>query len=157
MSVLSNSIEQFIKELMEQSGEVSLQRNELAQHFACAPSQINYVLATRFTLDQGYVIVSKRGGGGYIHVRRLECDGENLLYEYACNQIGGQLPKSKAHAMIERLKGENIINEREGNLLRAAVDACAMPMETQGEGLRARMLRDMLTTLITAIDPCEEE
>ena len=69
MRLLSDSIEDFIKALMEdeqdQQQTIELRRNELAEHFQCAPSQINYVLATRFTPDHGYVIESRRGGGGW--------------------------------------------------------------------------------------------
>ena len=66
MRLLSDSIEAFIKTLLEdENREIELRRNELAEHFQCAPSQINYVLATRFTPDHGYVIESRRGGGGY--------------------------------------------------------------------------------------------
>ena len=72
MRLLSDSIEDFIKALMEdeqdQQQAIELRRNELAEHFQCAPSQINYVLATRFTPDHGYVIESRRGGGGYIRI-----------------------------------------------------------------------------------------
>ena len=75
MRLLSDSIEDFIKALMEdeqdQQQAIELRRNELAEHFQCAPSQINYVLATRFTPDHGYVIESRRGGGGYIRIMRL--------------------------------------------------------------------------------------
>ena len=75
MRLLSDSIEDFIKALMEdeqdQQQAIELRRNELAEHFQCAPSQINYVLATRFTPDHGYVIESRRGGGGYIRILRL--------------------------------------------------------------------------------------
>ena len=69
---LSDTIEQFIKDMMqrEQQAEIDLKRNELAEYFHCAPSQINYVLATRFTPDHGYVITSQRGGGGYIRIVR---------------------------------------------------------------------------------------
>ena len=65
MAQLSDNIEHFIKELMCDDTHIELRRNELAQHFGCAPSQINYVLATRFSVDHGYIIESRRGGGGY--------------------------------------------------------------------------------------------
>ena len=70
---LSDTIEQFIKDLMqqEQQAEIDLKRNELAEYFHCAPSQINYVLSTRFTPDHGYVTSSQRGGGGYIRIVRI--------------------------------------------------------------------------------------
>ena len=85
MRLLSDSIEDFIKTLMEseqnQQHEIELRRNELAEHFQCAPSQINYVLATRFTPDHGYVIESRRGGGGYIRIMRLASSSrEELLH-----------------------------------------------------------------------------
>ena len=79
---LSDSIETFIKALLaEDEQSVELKRNELAEYFGCAPSQINYVLATRFTLDDGYVIESRRGGGGYIRiVRVMGSDQQQLMY-----------------------------------------------------------------------------
>ena len=79
---LSDAIEQFIKTMLTQEApEVELKRNELAEYFNCAPSQINYVLATRFTPDHGYIIESRRGGGGYIRIFRMAQDtSEHLLY-----------------------------------------------------------------------------
>ena len=65
MAQLSDTIERFIKELMSEDAFIEVRRNELAQHFGCAPSQINYVLSTRFSVDHGYLIESRRGGGGY--------------------------------------------------------------------------------------------
>ena len=76
MAQLSDSIEQFIKELMCEEAHIELRRNELAQHFGCAPSQINYVLATRFSVDHGYIIESRRGGGGYVRIVRMQERGE---------------------------------------------------------------------------------
>ena len=76
MAQLSDSIEQFIKELMSDDAHIELRRNELAQHFGCAPSQINYVLATRFSVDHGYIIESRRGGGGYVRIVRMQNRGE---------------------------------------------------------------------------------
>ena len=79
---LSDAIEQFIKTMLTQEAPVELKRNELAEYFNCAPSQINYVLATRFTPDHGYIIESRRGGGGYIHCifRMAQDTSEHLLY-----------------------------------------------------------------------------
>lgn len=147
MSVLSDSIELFIKELLDQSDEVSLQRNELAQHFACAPSQINYVLSTRFTLDRGYVIISRRGGGGYIRVTRVETGHDNLLHELAC-RISDALPQRDAHAMIDRLFEERFVSAREAKLLLSAADSCALPTQEMADSARARILRGMLTALL---------
>lgn len=147
MSILSDSIELFIKELMEQSDEISLQRNELAQHFACAPSQINYVLSTRFTLDHGYVIVSRRGGGGYIRLIRVETDHGNPLHDTACG-IGETLTKHETHAIIARLLETEALDEREARLILAAADACTLPTQELEVGARARIVRGMLTSLL---------
>ena len=81
MAQLSDSIEQFIKELMCEEAHIELRRNELAQHFGCAPSQINYVLATRFSVDHGYIIESRRGGGGYVRIVRTHQRAEGNLLE----------------------------------------------------------------------------
>ena len=78
---LSDTIEEFIKTMMAQDEqEIELKRNELAEYFSCAPSQINYVLSTRFTPDHGYIIESRRGGGGCIRVIRLRQESENLIH-----------------------------------------------------------------------------
>ena len=92
MRLLSDSIEDFIKALMEdeqdQQQAIELRRNELAEHFQCAPSQINYVLATRFTPDHGYVIESRRGGGGYIRIMRLASTSREELLQSLYQRIG---------------------------------------------------------------------
>lgn len=155
MSVLSDSIELFIKELMEQSSEVSLQRNELAQYFACAPSQINYVLSTRFTLDHGYLTISRRGSGGYIRVVRVECDRNNIVHDMACNRVGEQLSKSDAYAMVNRLQEENLISEREGALMKAALKTSSMPTQELQDSARAQMMRSLLSIFMQ--DAVKEE
>ena len=147
MSILSDSIELFIKELMEQSDEISLQRNELAQHFACAPSQINYVLSTRFTLDHGYVIVSRRGGGGYIRLTRVETGRGNPLYDTACG-VGEKITRHETHAMVARLLQADVLEEREAKLILAAADACSLPTQELEDGARARIIRGMLISLL---------
>lgn len=148
MSALSDHIEQFIKELLENNDEVSLQRNELAQYFACAPSQINYVLSTRFTLDRGYIIVSRRGSGGYIRVVRVDCGSGNLLHEMACNRVGSELTKSEALDIVKRLLNEKCITPREAGLMQAALAACTQPTARMEDVLRARAMREMLSSLM---------
>ena len=90
---LSDTIEQFIKTMLQQGQpEIELKRNELAEYFHCAPSQINYVLATRFTPDHGYVISSQRGGGGCIRIVRVcHGNGEHITYLLR-ERVGESLP-----------------------------------------------------------------
>ena len=81
MARISDTIEEFLKLLLEESGgKLEIQRNELADYFECAPSQINYVLATRFSLESGYYIESRRGGGGYIRIIYLDINDDDYLY-----------------------------------------------------------------------------
>ena len=146
MRPLTDSIEAFIKSLLEEGQEqVDVQRNELAQYFRCAPSQITYVLSTRFTPDHGYVIESRRGGGGYIRIVRLrEEPGSNLLY--LINQrIGASISRHDCDAIISQLCENHVVTENEAGLMRAAVsaDAINLPVAFK-DSLRASTLRAML-------------
>ena len=104
---LSDSIETFIKALLaEDEQSVELKRNELAEYFGCAPSQINYVLATRFTLDDGYVIESRRGGGGYIRiVRVMSSDHQQLMY-LINERIGQSITEAEAARKVREIYRE---------------------------------------------------
>ena len=146
MRPLTDSIEAFIKSLLEEGQEqVDVQRNELAQYFRCAPLQITYVLSTRFTPDHGYVIESRRGGGGYIRIVRLrEEPGSNLLY--LINQrIGSSISRHDCDAIISQLCESHVVTENEAGLMRAAVssDAINLPVACK-DSLRASTLRAML-------------
>ncbi|MCQ2437513.1 MAG: CtsR family transcriptional regulator [Clostridia bacterium] len=145
MARLSDSIEQFIKELMNEEARVELRRNELAQHFGCAPSQINYVLATRFSVDHGYVTESRRGGGGYVRIVRICRDGENNLLEMLLEKVGQSVDEDTAFAIIAHLTDLRIITENEANLMRAATSRVALALPISAKDiLRAAVLRNML-------------
>ena len=146
MAQLSNEIEKFIKDLMEEDAQIELKRNELAQHFGCAPSQINYVLATRFSIDHGYVIESRRGGGGYVRIVRMQPQsGENLLQELL-RRIGNSVDEDTSVAIISHLTECGIITRREALLMRSAMtqQALALPVSAK-DVLRASVLRNMIT------------
>lgn len=151
MSVLSDTIEQFIKELMsEYEGRIELQRNELAQHFNCAPSQINYVLATRFTPDKGYIIESRRGGGGYIRVLRLHVDKSDHLFRLVTTRIGDSISERDAQDVICRLVESKAVNKREGALMSAAVSDKALGIPAMlKDNVRASILRQLVLVLLS--------
>ena len=135
MRLLSDSIEDFIKALMEdeqdQQQAIELRRNELAEHFQCAPSQINYVLATRFTPDHGYVIESRRGGGGYIRIMRLASTSREELLQSLYQRIG-----------------MSIVSSDEAKLMKAALSPQAVPLPlTMKDALCAGTLRSMILAL----------
>lgn len=148
---LSDSIEQFIKELLSANEtEVELKRNELAEYFQCAPSQINYVLATRFTMDDGYVIESRRGGGGYIRIVRVVQTGAQRLMYLINERIGDTISENEASRLIGQLVEQRLVTADEGEIMRAAVSQQALSVPVPDaikDALRARTLRTMLTTV----------
>lgn len=148
---LSDSIEQFIKELLNtDDSEVELKRSELASYFQCAPSQINYVLATRFTLDDGYVIESRRGGGGYIRIVRVVQPGAQRLGYLIHERIGDAISEAEAVRLIGRLVEQQVITVGEGEIMRAAVSQQAMSVPVPDaikDALRAKALKSMLTAV----------
>lgn len=155
MKLLSDTIEEFIKTLLiddeedtKEATEVELRRNELAAHFQCAPSQINYVLATRFTPEHGYVIESRKGGGGYIRIMRLATTSREELLQTLYQRIGTSISATEAAKIIETLKTEKIITGDEANLMQAALNPMAVPLPLQmKDALAAGTLRSMLLTI----------
>ena len=148
---LSDSIESFIKAMLTQEEpEVELKRNELAEYFGCAPSQINYVLATRFTLDDGYVIESRRGGGGYIRIVRVVESGQQRLAYLINERIGNAISEEEAVRLIGQLVQQQVVSLPEGEIMRAAVSAQAFSVPVPDpikEALRARSMKSMLTAV----------
>lgn len=130
-------------------GGVEIQRNDLADKFSCVPSQINYVISTRFTIEKGYVVESKRGGGGYVRIQRIELPtikGIQLHFDHA---IGQQIDQCNAEGLIYQLEEAGHLSRREANLLRVAIhrDTLALKLPYRDE-LRARLLKSMLVALL---------
>lgn len=148
----SDMIEQYLKKLIQESrdGLIELQRNELADKFQCVPSQINYVIGTRFTIDKGYVVESKRGGGGYIRIQKVDLPTHEAIHVHIAQTIGSEIDQSAAEGLIYRLEEAQLISCREANLLKAAVhrDAIALKLPMRDE-VRARLLKAMLIALLT--------
>ncbi len=146
MSRVSDIIEVFIKELLKEANDcaVEIQRNELANYFNCAPSQINYVLTTRFGLDKGYLVESRRGGGGYIKIIKVNLD-ENRYIQYLLQEIGSSISKMKAAAIINILEEREFITERERLILLAAISDRSIntPINMKNK-VRANLLKSIL-------------
>jgi len=145
---LSDAIEQFIKTMLTQEApEVELKRNELAEYFNCAPSQINYVLATRFTPDHGYIIESRRGGGGYIRIFRMAQDtSEHLLY-LLHQRVGDSIDALAASHLVQQLQEREVVTKGEAAMMNAALSPQALSLPLSAEmkdALRARILKNML-------------
>lgn len=147
--MLSDNIEAFIKALFEDMNQIDVRRNELAEYFRCAPSQINYVLATRFSTDKGYYIESRRGGGGYIRIVRIDMDDGDYLLRLATQGIGDAVSETDARRIIDCLIDREVVTPREALLLEAAIcaQAIAAPMAIK-DRLRAGILKNMIIALL---------
>ena len=145
MAQLSDTIEQFILSMMEGDMQIDLRRNELAQHFGCAPSQINYVLATRFSVDHGYLIESQRGGGGFVRIVRIQKRADGDLLNILLERVGNSISEEEAAGVITQLRTAGLVTANEAKLLRAGVgrNALALPVSAK-DVLRASVLREML-------------
>lgn len=148
---LSDIIESFIKELLEDSNkkELEIQRNELANHFSCAPSQINYVLTTRFTSSKGYYIESRRGGGGCIIIKKVEHDCNKTLAEELNDKIGENITFNSALSVLNGLYDAGIITEREHTIMKTALNDRTLKSSTEGKNkLRADLLKSFILVVL---------
>ncbi len=151
MARLSDVIEDFIKNMLIENGgsQVQIQRNELADQFRCAPSQINYVLTTRFTYDKGYVIESRRGGGGYIVIKQVTYDGSeernNIIYDV----IGDSITNYNAVTLLESLHESKLITDREFEIIKIAVNDRTLSEAEDRNRVRASILKAMLMVILS--------
>lgn len=145
---LSNIIEEFIKEMLEESREIELQRNELANRFNCVPSQINYVISTRFSPERGYSVESRRGGGGYIRITKTAPENEQLIL-HIVNAIGGSISSASANAVIQELYSSELLSHKEAKIIMAALsDNSIIISRPQRDIVRAKMLKNILVNLV---------
>lgn len=151
MRNISDVIEQHIKNILHESPDrtVDIQRNDLADKFQCVPSQINYVIRTRFTVERGYIVQSKRGGGGYIRIQKITFPSETHLGTHLFQAIGDSIDQQHAEGLIYRLEEADIINTREANLFKAAISrevlAIKLPLRDQ---IRAKLFKAMLVSVL---------
>ena len=145
---ISDLIEEFIKDLFGEENEtIEIQRNELAEHFNCVPSQINYVISTRFKPSQGYYVESRRGGGGHITIRKVNNTKEDYIM-HIINNIDRELTSNEVDILISDFLSYNIINHEEAKLLKVATsdNVLQLPKDIKDE-VRARILKNMLLNL----------
>lgn len=150
MRNISDIIEQHLKEILQAKGKnvIEIKRSELAALFQCVPSQINYVINTRFTIEKGYMVESKRGGGGYIRIIRVIHQDKSELVDEIIEMINPTVTQQASIDVLERLLEEEIITEREAKIILSVMDrntlAFQLPLRDE---VRARILTAMLTTL----------
>jgi transcriptional regulator CtsR len=147
---VSDIIAGFIDEMLhETGGTAELQRAELANRFNCVPSQINYVISTRFSPEHGYIVESRRGGGGYIRITRVEMEPE-LLIMHTVNAIGGSIGIAAATALIANLRKSGTLDGVEARLMLSAIGHNALrPARPEDrEVIRASILKQMLINML---------
>ncbi|HBT71957.1 MAG TPA: CtsR family transcriptional regulator [Lysinibacillus sp.] len=150
MRNISDIIEGYLKQVLELGGEghIEIKRSEIADKFQCVPSQINYVINTRFTAERGYLVESKRGGGGYIRILRVRAHSQIDLIDDVLRQIEGGASQTMAEDLVYRLIDEQVISKREAKLMLAAIDRSTIDLHLPlRDTIRAKILRAMLTTI----------
>ncbi|WP_188208040.1 CtsR family transcriptional regulator [Alkalibacillus aidingensis] len=150
MRNISDVIEAYLKKIIQSSNSdvVELKRSEIADRFECVPSQINYVIKTRFTLEKGYLVESKRGGGGYIRIIRLKPKSKQELIDEMGVVSNQPLSQQSSFDLVERLKEENLITEREARLMRRIMhrDILMVPLPERDQ-IRSKIFKELLTTI----------
>ena len=156
MPTLSDAIERHLVERLEgaPAGAIEIQRAELAEMFGCVPSQVTYVLMTRFTPERGYLVEARRGGGGGIRITRLNL---NLAHVWAQVAGLGELDQARAEDIVDRLRRERLLSSRETAIILASVNrqVLGLPLPDRDQ-LRARLLRAFLVVVMKpeeAVEP----
>lgn len=151
MARISDVLESMIKQMItENDGIIEITRSALAEQVSCVPSQVTYVLSTRFTYGQGYLVESRRGGGGMIRIRRVEMATPGVYLMHTLNNIGDVLSQHQAEVLVRNFRDYDILSQREVRLLQAATSARAL-MGVEGDRkdrIRMNILKNMLTSLI---------
>ena len=147
---MSDLVAKYIKDILErQDGEAEIKRNELATTLGCVPSQINYVITSRFTPEQGYIVESRRGGGGYIRITRINTTRSGTIM-HIVNAIGSTLDKATAEVMLDNMLSRKVIDTSTAKLMAASMGErtyLSVPQQYR-DSLRASVFKNMLLTLL---------
>lgn len=146
---MSDLVAQYIMQMLdEQNGSAEIQRNELAGNLGCVPSQINYVITSRFTPEQGYIVESRRGGGGYIRISRVKMDRGTAMM-HIINSVGSSLDKATAEVMLNNMLQRNMLEMQSAKLIAAALSDRTLSHLEQDkrDTVRADLFKNMLLTI----------
>lgn len=154
MPTLADYIAEYISERLAESpdGRIEIRRSDLAGRFQCTPSQVTYVLATRFHVRTGFLVESRRGGGGFIRVVRLSLPERSGLIRELYHHVGSRIGQREAREIILRLRGEGLISEREARLIIGAVDNSTLRVVEvpRRNTVRADILKGVLGALLNS-------
>lgn len=146
---LSDLIEEYIMNAISDAQEVELKRSEIAQTFNCVPSQINYVISTRFIPELGFYVESKRGGNGYIKISRINLTKYDFLKDLI-EKIGRSMSQSVMDVYLRELLGYNVIDEKVANIISVALSEKSLLQveKLKRDQVRADMFKNILVNLI---------
>jgi len=150
MANISEQIEKFIIATLGENDSIDITRNSLAEYFSCVPSQINYVLETRFTVDRGYVVESKRGGGGFVKISKIKTtDSNSYLNNLFLESVGDELSEKRFSQILDKLVMEEIMTEKERVLIEASLsdESLSMPF-TIRDKVRAKAFKNVILKLM---------
>lgn len=148
---ISDIIEEVIKELIEnEEGIAQFQRNELASRLNCVPSQINYVINSRFTNEHGYIVESRRGGGGSITIKRIKM-GKSGYFMHIIASIGSGISQASALTFIQNFLDYGYVENNEARLMAAALSDKVLGRIQQPaqDALRAALFKNMIISLLS--------
>lgn len=150
--LMSDSIAQLIEKMLDNNSDfLEIQRNVLANTVGCVPSQINYVITSRFTPERGYIVESRRGGGGYIRIRRVKLDKERYLMHMLA-AAGEEIDHASVKVFLQNLCDNKLLSEREGVILSNCLSdraLCVVEAREDRDKLRASLLKIALLSLAT--------
>lgn len=151
MRNMSDIIEQYLKQLIQDSGGevVEIKRAHIAEKFDCVPSQLNYVIKTRFTNEHGYTVESKRGGGGYIRITKVETHSKSEYLTHLKRLIGDGVSEQNANRIIQSMFENEVITIKEAKIINAAVERETLMLELPyRDTLRASILRRVIDVIL---------
>ncbi len=145
---MSDLIESYLKNVLLSNEIVEIRRSEIADQFNCVPSQINYVINTRFTIQQGYVVESKRGGGGYIRIMKVNLVDEMDILNTLGDLIPPQLSVREANHLLQNLYENELISKREAQMMALMMEKDMFPVSVKnGDEIRSNMMKKLIDNL----------
>ena len=145
---MSELIESYLKNVLLSNETVEIRRSEIADQFNCVPSQINYVINTRFTIQQGYVVESKRGGGGYIRIMKVNLVDEMDVLNTLGDLIPPQLSVREANHLLQNLYENELISKREAQMMALMMEKDTFPVSVKnGDEIRSNMMKKLIDNL----------
>lgn len=146
---ISDIIEEYLKSILAETKQIEIKRSEIAEQFDVVPSQINYVIKTRFNIQNGYLVESKRGGGGYIRIAKVNLVSDSSVIDDLIDYIGNQISARQGFQIVQSLYEEKTLTKKEANLILAAIDSNTLTFSDKAleDTVRAKILISVLNRL----------